>query len=336
MAGALPPAGEQCGGTGGGGARRGGTHGSGGTLFAPVACVVIPDPAWLRTPRTIYLTPRRRSPARHQSPVRRARRSSLASSRMARTGRRSPGSRSARIRRPQPVRHRRRFSLAETSDNDVLPTQAPTVTSVTTSAAMGSACLASRVQFQRRRRCQSLPRSRCWVSASPDLAWFVGARSDDVTASQQPKPCLATATQDDNRALTEPDGEAHHGPWIAGHQQHRLVPAMQRSLRVNHREPPQALPKPLLHATVPPLRHAARARVPGRHQRRAARTQAPEQCLRRPTPDADVAPRGLVTCQPIGPRQTRRERLRLRCAPRRTRHRGARAPTSARRSRSSP
>jgi hypothetical protein len=173
-----------------------------------------------------------------------------------------------------------------------------------------SVCLSSRERF---RRCRSLPRHGCWV---PALARYLGARWDEVTDSQQPKPHLPTATQHDNRALPEPDGQANHGPRIAGHQQHRLVPAMQRSLRVKYLEPPQALPKPPLHAMVPPLRHAARRRVPGGHQCRAARAHTREQCLRRPTSDADVVTHSLVTRQSKGARQTRRKWLRLRCAPR--------------------
>lgn len=87
------------------------------------------------------------------------------------------------------------------------------------------------------------------------------------------------------------------------------MPSPQRSLRLDHREPPHALPQPLLHAPVPPLGHSPRARVPRRHQRGTPYPQPHEQCPRRPAPDPDVAACRTVSRQPIGPRQTRRQWL---------------------------
>jgi hypothetical protein len=65
------------------------------------------------------------------------------------------------------------------------------------------------------------------------------------------------ATQNDDGMLTEAGGDPNARPGIPGHQQHRLTPATQRALGLEHHEPTQLPSQILLHAMVPAVGHTA-------------------------------------------------------------------------------
>jgi hypothetical protein len=57
-------------------------------------------------------------------------------------------------------------------------------------------------------------------------------------ASQQSQTRLLSTTQDDDSALAKARSEPDDRARIAAHEQHRLVPSMQRSFGFHHHEPP--------------------------------------------------------------------------------------------------
>jgi hypothetical protein len=99
--------------------------------------------------------------------------------------------------------------------------------------------------------------------------------------------------------LTEACGEPDHRPRVSADQQHRLVPATQRSRRIDRDEPTQTLAQTPLHAIVPSIRHAPRRGIPGSNQHGNPAIDGGKQSTRHALADANRDPGGAVFGLPI-------------------------------------
>lgn len=113
--------------------------------------------------------------------------------------------------------------------------------------------------------------------------------------------------RDDNGTLTEAARDAYDKAGIGNHQQMRLMPASQNTVRGNCREMAQPFAQALLHALVPTQWHAAGQRVPRSDQYTRHRTA--------PSNPQDNATYPIVRVA-IRTQQAWRDRLRVRRAPR--------------------
>ena len=159
------------------------------------------------------------------------------------------------------------------------------------------------------------------------------------TRPQQHQPRRATGLQHHHRVLPEPTRQ--HDPACRRHrrQHQRLRPASEPPLARHMGDPSHRLVQAPHHASVPAVGPAPPARVAGaeQHQRDPA---APVQAVRSPS-DPCRHRAGAIGAETVGAQHRRGRRqqagqdsLTRRC--RRTGRRGARTPTTAARSRTSP